>query len=223
MSPTSTSETDNRERNLQRIIDYFVLRRGRSSTVSSRDLDALETWVRQGHRWMDIMRAIDAAFAKKVKAPQSLYQCSTFLPKNRYDDGLLDTNILSQAFGCDRDVSTPTTPAPQAQPQAVIDALAHLHRCAQETADPRARSCYEALHQEILELMQEGPIDPETVSVFDEALALLGLEQLALQTRTRIELALERTQKMARTRLLLDLVGQELELSYPLLSKSQSR
>lgn len=224
MSPTSTSDPAHDEA-LQRIIGYFILRRGRGSAISSRDADALETWAREGHTWMDILHAIDRAFAKMRTPPQSLRACGTYLVRSsKGADDLLDPDILAAAFGAPPPTDAPTTPTPaapkdNAQPAAVQDALAHLQHHAERCSDPRAKNAYIGLYNEIQERAEEGPLPPETIAVFDEALALLALEQLAPPQRRALEARIEAAPATMRTRTLLEEAGRALSLVYPRLGK----
>lgn len=225
MSPTSTSDPAHEEA-LQRIIAYFILRRGRGSAISSRDADALDTWARKGHTWMDILHAIDRAFAKSRNVPQSLRACGAYLVKTdlsthtESEEDLLDPNILAEAFGKAPVTPPPSKPKPtSAEPQhssTVLAALKHLTQEADRSDDRRAQSAYLLLFEEIQERMHAGPIPPETVAVFDEALALIGLEQLGHEQRRQIEARLDSAPPPKRSRLLLEEVGEALALHYPL-------
>lgn len=225
MSPTSTSDLAHEEA-LQRITSYFILRRGRGSAISSRDADALETWARQGHTWMDILQAIDRAFAKRRTAPQSLRACGTYLVRALpATDDLLDPNILAEAFG---QASAPPPPSKtkaseNTAPSAVQETLYHLEHEANQTPDIRAKTAYLLLHEEISERSQEGSITAETIAVFDEALALLALEQLDPEQRRSIEACVEQAPPTMRIRILLEQVGDALLLNYPLHGRVRSR
>lgn len=217
MSPTSISNLEHEDA-MHRIATYFILRRGRGSALSSRDADALETWVRQGHTWMAILQAINTAFAKMRTPPRSIRACGPYLTKVNASDELLDPDILAAAFG-NADASTtvdaPSVPAAAPQPAAVERTLTHLHDCVQQSSDPRAQQAYRSLHNDIRERAESGPIDPDTIAVFDEALALLGLEQLSPTERQEVEFAVDRAPAAMRTRTLLERVGQALDLQYP--------
>lgn len=224
-SPTLISDPAHEEA-LQRLSAYFILRRGRGSAISSRDVDALETWARQGHTWMDILHAIDRAFAKSRTAPQSLRACGAYLARtSAAEDELLDPNILAQAFGqtiVEDAAASSTQNEPNAESTAVQDALLHLELQAQRTEDPRARTAYLLLHEEISERQRADAITAETIAVFDEALALLALEQLSLTLRRSIEACVEQAPQNLRTRVLLEQVGDVLSLDYPLSGKLRS-
>lgn len=173
---------------------------------------------------MDILHAIDRAFAKSRNAPQSLRACGAYLVKSDVsthadDENLLDPNILAEAFGqapAPPPPSKPPSDEESAQPTAVRDALEHLTHEANQHDDRRAKSAYLLLFDEIQERMNAGPIPPETVAVFDEALALIGLEQLAHTQRRHIEARLDASPAHLRSRLLLEEVGEALQLNYPL-------
>lgn len=205
---------------MHRITTYFILRRGRGSALSSRDADALETWARQGHTWVGILQAINTAFAKMRTPPHSIRACGPYLEKTTRSDELLDPDILAAVFGTadpSDAMETPVDTAPEKvpQPAAVERTLTHLHKCADQTDDPRAKDAYRRLHNDIRERAETGPIDPDTIAIFDEALALLGLEQLSSAQRQAIEGAVDRAPAAMRTRTLLELVGQALDLQYP--------
>lgn len=227
MSPTSTSDLTHEDA-LHRIAAYFILRRGRGSALSSRDADTLETWARQGHTWMDILQAIDRAFSKTATPPRSIRACGVHLSKTTASDELHDPDILAAAFGqppSSNDARGEVNAAPETtrQPAAVQRTLSHLTRCAEHNADPRAQNAYRALHSEIQARAEVGPIDPDTIAVFDEALALLGLEQLSATERQQVEATVERATPAMRTRTLLEHVGQALDLEYPRLGRIHRR
>lgn len=227
MSPTSTSDLEHEDA-MHRITTYFILRRGRGSALSSRDTDALETWARQGHTWVGILQAINTAFAKMRTPPHSIRACGPYLEKTTRSDDLLDPDILAAVFG-QPEASKPDKPAMPAaaetvrQPAAVERALTHLKQCAQQTNDARAKCAYLGLHNDIRERAETGPIDPDTIAIFDEALALLGLEQISAEQRQGIEGAVDRATAAMRTRTLLELVGQALDLEYPLAGRLHRR
>lgn len=216
MLSTWTSELSPNDQAFLRVSAYFVLRRGRGSALSSADTDALDSWIRDGYGWMDILQAIDTAFAKLRTPPATIRGCKRYLPKNVLMDELLDPNILAAAFG-----QTTNAPTLEELEEAVSencpaeDAIRHLQNAAQATKNPLARDCYLELRTDILERKNEGPISPETIAIFDEALALLALEKLPQHQRDAIEASIDQQPLAMRTRTLLELAGAALELDYP--------
>ena len=97
MLSTSTSNISEHDKAFVRISNYFVMHRGKGSALSSADADALDTWIQDGHAWMDILQAIDTAFAKLRTPPSTIRSCGRFLPTDALLDELLGTAAGSNA------------------------------------------------------------------------------------------------------------------------------
>lgn len=218
MSETWTSDPDGNasfDDAYRRVCAGFIVRRGRGAALSAADTDAIESWLARGYSWLEILRAIDTAFAKLRTPPRSLRTCEKYLPKREHSDELLDPTILAAAFGGG---ATSTSEAIQTQSPAA-DACKALAEAAAATEDARAKSAYQTLLQEIREREEEGPIDLDTVALFDEALALIGLELLAEHERIAIQGRVSQAPANLRARTLLEAVGQALDLEYPNLGR----
>lgn len=201
----------------RRVCAGFIVRRGRGAALSAADTDALDSWLREGYSWLEILLAIDAAFAKLRSAPSSLRACGKFLPKRSTNDELLDPRILAAAFGASVPdafgQSTPSTYSPSKEAARV------LRVSLAEATHPIAKIAYQQLLEEIEERESTQPIDEETVALLDEALALLALEAMPEARRQAIESFIEKAPKTLRTRTMLECVGQEIDLIYPNLGK----
>lgn len=220
MSDTWTSDPSEHDQAYLRVANYFVLKRGRGASLSSADSDALETWIRDGYSWMDVLGAIDTAFAKSRTAPASVRACKRYLPKNELSDELLDPAILAAAFGGSvaDDVVVANAPSGTLAPvgDPLVDA-ARDHLRAESTSHPdaRARVAYASLLQEIDERCAHGTLPPETIALFDEALALIALDLLDPSEQERIKMRIDATQRTMRASALLEHVGAALDLHFP--------
>lgn len=221
MLNTSTSNPSAHDDALLRISAYFVMRRGRGSTLSAADIDALESWAREGYAWLEILAAIDEAFAKLRNPPRTLRGVQRFLPKNELLEELLDPRLLEAAFGSPQPDTHLDTPAIEddATDAATAKAKAALKDAATRAHSELAKRCYLDLLQELEEREAEGPIPPDTLAILDEALALYGLERLPAEQRERIEGEVERAHPTMRTRTLLEQVGAVLNFEYPNLKR----
>lgn len=188
--------------------------------MSSADTDALESWIRKGYGWLDILQAIDTAFAKRRSPPSTVRSVQIFLPKNTLNDELLDPRMLALAFGTPTETPDFAEEAPDSTNDPAAKAKQALTRAAQEATDARAIACYNNLLRDIEEREQSGPIPPETVAILDEALALYGLEALPEDERKRIEAKVDSHEPTMRTRALIEDVGRALDLNYPLLQRN---
>lgn|SRR5690554_1267665 len=223
MLSTSTSNISEHDKAFVRISNYFVMHRGKGSALSSADADALDTWIQDGHAWMDILQAIDTAFAKLRTPPSTIRSCGRFLPTDAQLDELLDPNILAAAFGQQQAVEMEKTRIVGAVEDPCADALRHLVEAADDTHSTIARAAYLELRQDILERQAEGPLSPETIAIFDEALALVALEKLPRAQREAIEARIDAEAVAMRTRTLLELVGAAADLNYPRLGRLHTR
>lgn len=222
MLSTSTSDLSEHDKAFVRISNYFVMHRGKGSALSSADADALDSWIQDGHAWMDILQAIDTAFAKLRTPPATIRGCRRFLPKDTILDELMDPRILAAAFG--QEVVTEDEPLVLIVPDdPCADALQHLLQAAERTESAVARACYLELRQDILDRQAEGPVPPETIAIFDEALALVALEKLPRAQREAIEARIDAESQAMRTRTLLELAGAALDLDYPRLGRLHAR
>lgn len=221
MLNTSTSKHSAHDDALLRISAYFILRRGRGSTLSASDIDALESWARDGYAWLEILAAIDEAFAKLRTPPSTLRGVRRFLPKNELLEELLDPRILEAAFGAPQPDTHLDAPTPDSNPAAAATAKAKaaLQEAAARANSELARSCYLDLLQELEDREAEGPVPPDTLAILDEALALYGLERLPTAQRERIEREVEQAHPTMRTRTLLERVGAALGFEYPNLQR----
>lgn len=223
MSDTWTSNPSEHDQAYLRVSTYFILKRGRGTSLSSADSDALESWIRDGYSWMDVLSAIDVAFAKSRTAPASVRACKRYLPKNELSDELLDPAILAAAFGG----AIAPSPAPNLREDRdardqdtsgdpLTDAArTHLRHEADTHPDPIAQQAYLALLQEIDERCQHGALAPETIALFDEALALIAFDLLPPADQQRIQAHVDTAPPTLRTRTLLEHVGHALQLCYP--------
>lgn len=219
MSETWTSDPHDPDEAFRRISAWFVIRRGRGTALSAADIDALESWIRAGHSWFDVLHAVDTAFAKLRNPPASLRACARFLPAKHSGNDLLDASILADVFG--GSVSTAASAAVEKpeESSALSDAVERLQSALNAAQDPRASACYRALLQELDELALEGEVSVDTLLLLDEALALLGLEALDPAAQHVVREAVERSALVDRTRTLLQRVGEYLDLDYPNLGR----
>ena len=84
----------------RRIADYFILLRGRGSSLSSADLQQLQSWEDDGLSWLAIIAGIDETFRRRRRPPASLGDCARYVQRagDRAGADLLDPALLAAAF-----------------------------------------------------------------------------------------------------------------------------
>lgn len=159
----------------QRITDHFLIRIGRSTTLSSMDQHYLQTLERAGAPLPAVCAGIDAAIAAKREAPHALSECKRWVTRALKDYAA--TGAIAELQGVASSGAAPTTAADvpkNCDPRGNIEERL-LQRLAQLQQNPalseQIRNAVGAFTHELRGIIEtEHTLDAATLLMLDDAL-----------------------------------------------------
>jgi hypothetical protein len=183
----------------QRITDHFLVRIGRSTTLSSMDQHYLQTLERAGAPLPAVCAGIDAAIAAKREPPHALSECKRWVTRALKDYAATGAIADLQGVASSGAASNKPADVPKnadAQPGALEQRL--LQRLAQLQKRPclstTTRTALYSFQADLIETIQTRvKLDQAVLAVLDQAmlahvlLAHSVAEREALQVRSTID------------------------------------